>query len=210
MTIREVTETLRGVSHNGFPVVRESSNGQVFVGLLTRSHVMAVLQAVLVSGDANAAVPWAELNRKMMDPVLAQRSVQEQQMAVLSRELEHNMMSIDVPSSSALSPLSARKSGGGPGGFRPGELSPYAPVSSRGGRLDLEDMEVDLTLYMNTSAFIVPDGFSVERVYLLFRTMGLRHLVVVDKSNHVKGIVTRKDLLGFRLDEALTRATQSR
>ena len=100
------------------------------------------------------------------------------------------------------------------GGSRGIDSSPMAPPSSssRGGRprVDLEDMEVDLTLYMNTSAFIVPDGFSVERCYLLFRTMGLRHLVVVDKSNHVKGILTRKDLLGFKLDEALTRATQTR
>jgi signal-transduction protein with cAMP-binding, CBS, and nucleotidyltransferase domain len=41
-------------------------------------------------------------------------------------------------------------------------------------------------------------SFSVERTYILFRTMGLRHLVVVDEHHHVKGIVTRKDLMGFR------------
>jgi chloride channel 7 len=47
-------------------------------------------------------------------------------------------------------------------------------------------MLVDLTPYMNTSTFVVPDSFSLERAYLLFRTMGLRHLVVVDEHNHVK------------------------
>jgi hypothetical protein len=41
-------------------------------------------------------------------------------------------------------------------------------------------------------------SFSVERTYILFRTMGLRHLVVVDEHHHVKGVVTRKDLMGFR------------
>ena len=52
----------------------------------------------------------------------------------------------------------------------------------------------------------VQETFSVERVYILFRSMGLRHLVVVDELNRVKGIVTRKDLLGFKLDDALTKA----
>jgi CBS domain len=47
---------------------------------------------------------------------------------------------------------------------------------------------------------------SLERAYILFRNMGLRHLVVVDEHNRVRGIITRKDLLGFKLDEAVGRA----
>ena len=47
---------------------------------------------------------------------------------------------------------------------------------------------------------------SLERAYIMFRTMGLRHMLVVDEHNRVKGIVTRKDLLGFRLDEAVSKA----
>ena len=45
----------------------------------------------------------------------------------------------------------------------------------------------------------------MERTYILFRTMGLRHLVVVDEHNRVKGIITRKDLLGLQLDNAAAR-----
>lgn len=47
---------------------------------------------------------------------------------------------------------------------------------------------------------------SLERAYIMFRNMGVRHLLVVDEHNRVKGIVTRKDLLGFKLDEAVSRA----
>ena len=77
------------------------------------------------------------------------------------------------------------------------------------------------------------EGFSAERTYILLRTLGLRHLTVVDRLvmcdrrttqvasaskcsmqmtpvwlyvhrfNRVKGIVTRKDLLGYKLDEAV-------
>ena len=52
----------------------------------------------------------------------------------------------------------------------------------------------------------VPESFSLERAYTVFRVLGLRHLVVVDHLNRVKGILTRKDLLGFRLDQAVERA----
>lgn len=70
----------------------------------------------------------------------------------------------------------------------------------------LWDEVLDLTPYINMAAHRVPETFSVERAYLLFSTMGLRHLVVVDENNRVRGIVTRKDLLGYRLDEAVMRA----
>jgi chloride channel 7 len=49
---------------------------------------------------------------------------------------------------------------------------------------------------------------SLERAYIMFRNMGLRHLLVVDEHNRVQGIVTRKDLLGFKLDEAVSRAVK--
>jgi len=70
----------------------------------------------------------------------------------------------------------------------------------------LWEEEIDLTPYINFSAVKVAKNFSVERAYIMFSTMGLRHLVVVDDRNRVRGIITRKDLLGFRLDEAVERA----
>ncbi len=44
---------------------------------------------------------------------------------------------------------------------------------------------------------------SLQRTYLLFRTLGLRHLIVVDIRNQVVGIVTRKNLMAFHIQEAL-------
>ena len=61
------------------------------------------------------------------------------------------------------------------------------------------DGVVDLQPYMNTSACTVSEEFSVERAYMLFRALGLRHLIVVDASQHVKGMITRK--VGFALPD---------
>lgn len=74
----------------------------------------------------------------------------------------------------------------------------------------LWDETLDLTPYINTSAFSVPESFSLERAYILFSTMGLRHLVITDEHNRVKGIVTRKDLVGYHLDDAVGRARTGR
>ena len=69
---------------------------------------------------------------------------------------------------------------------------------------------VELTPYINTSAVTVPQNFSIERAYLIFRSMGLRHLTIVDDNNRIQGIVTRKDLMGYRLDTAVRKSEQMR
>ncbi|CAG9463089.1 unnamed protein product [Pedinophyceae sp. YPF-701] len=53
---------------------------------------------------------------------------------------------------------------------------------------------VDLRRFVDTSAMKVSEDFSLERAYLLFRAMGLRHLTVTDVQNNVIGIITRHDL----------------
>lgn len=73
---------------------------------------------------------------------------------------------------------------------------------------NLWDEVLDLFPYINVSAHRVSESFSVEKAYLLFTTMGLRHLVVVDDSNRIKGIITRKDLMDYKLDVAAKRARQ--
>lgn len=62
---------------------------------------------------------------------------------------------------------------------------------------------VDLECYINRSAPRIDENFSLHRTYIIFRTLGLRHLTVVDMSNRVVGIITRKDLMGFNLEEQL-------
>ena len=72
-----------------------------------------------------------------------------------------------------------------------------------------DDPTIDLTPYINTSAPAIPASFSLGRAYALFVRLGLRHLPLVDGRNRVVGMLTRKDLLGCRLDDAAARAVGS-
>lgn len=60
------------------------------------------------------------------------------------------------------------------------------------------EYSMDLHPYMNSSAYTVSHTASLPRIFKLFRALGLRHLVVVNSSNMVVGIVTRKDLARYR------------
>jgi len=64
--------------------------------------------------------------------------------------------------------------------------------------------DLDLRAYVNRSGVSVPHHFSAMRTFVMFRTLGLRHLPVVDEHNHVVGIVTRKELLDESLGEKLS------
>ena len=48
---------------------------------------------------------------------------------------------------------------------------------------------------MHQSPFTVDALCPLPRLWRLFRSMGMRHLVVLDEEHCVCGIITRKDLL---------------
>lgn len=60
------------------------------------------------------------------------------------------------------------------------------------------DMYMDLRPYMSCNLFVVQQDASMMRVFRVFRSLGLRHLIVVNKNNHVVGMITRKDLVYFK------------
>lgn len=56
---------------------------------------------------------------------------------------------------------------------------------------------VDLRAIMNPTSYTVLYSASFPRIYQLFRSLGLRHLVVTDDRNQVVGMLTRKDLARY-------------
>ncbi|TMW67753.1 hypothetical protein Poli38472_007425 [Pythium oligandrum] len=65
------------------------------------------------------------------------------------------------------------------------------------------DLWMDLTPYMNATPHTVQDQTPVPRAFRLFRSLGLRHLVVLNRRHEVRGIVTRKDLTPSHLKSCL-------
>ncbi|KAH9499720.1 hypothetical protein Btru_077658 [Bulinus truncatus] len=63
---------------------------------------------------------------------------------------------------------------------------------------------VDLTPYVNQSAMTIQTKFSLQRAYTLISALGLRHLIVVNNNNEVRGLITRKDLMGHHMVEVLS------
>ncbi|XP_042209017.1 H(+)/Cl(-) exchange transporter 7-like isoform X2 [Homarus americanus] len=67
--------------------------------------------------------------------------------------------------------------------------------------LNPEDMNctVDLRPFYNPSPYSVVTCTALPRIFNLFRALGLRHLIVVNDNNEVVGMVTRKDLVKYRI-----------
>jgi chloride channel 7 len=68
--------------------------------------------------------------------------------------------------------------------------------------LDSAEMNcwLDVRPYMDTAPYAIHSSSSVSRCYRFFRTLGLRHLIVLDGDHRVTGIITRKDLTESRLE----------
>uniref|UniRef100_A0A8D2GXF6 Chloride channel protein n=1 Tax=Urocitellus parryii TaxID=9999 RepID=A0A8D2GXF6_UROPR len=70
-------------------------------------------------------------------------------------------------------------------------------------------MIVDVTPYMNPSPFTVSPNTHVSQVFNLFRTMGLRHLPVVNAVGEIVGIITRHNLTSEFLQARLRQHYQT-
>jgi CBS-domain-containing membrane protein len=67
---------------------------------------------------------------------------------------------------------------------------------------------MDLTPYMNPTPHIIQEQTPVPRAFRLFRSLGLRHLVVLNRRNEVKGMITRKDLTPNHMKTCLERLSE--
>eukprot|EP00051_Salpingoeca_urceolata_P027820 m.483439 g.483439 ORF g.483439 m.483439 type:complete len:852 (-) comp22938_c0_seq1:252-2807(-) len=65
----------------------------------------------------------------------------------------------------------------------------------------VNDLFMDLSPYMNPTPFTITPEMPLPRVFLLYRSIGLRHIPVLDQVHRVVGMVTRKELTGYKVHE---------
>lgn len=54
LQVGEIQQALRDTTHNGFPIVRDTASGQVFLGLISRPHLLALLQRFIAAHSDGA------------------------------------------------------------------------------------------------------------------------------------------------------------
>eukprot|EP00958_Prasinococcus_capsulatus_P002233 scaffold201_cov405-Prasinococcus_capsulatus_cf.AAC.57 len=73
---------------------------------------------------------------------------------------------------------------------------PPADEEVENGPSGRRELRVDLTPFMNRAPLTIRADCSAARAHTIFRTLGLRHLVVVDGYNRAVGIITRSYVKG--------------
>ena len=85
------------------------------------------------------------------------------------------------------------------------KLSGLPPLSRK-----LKSRNIDLSPYLDTSAYSIQEGTCLSVMYHTFRTLGMRHLVVLNRKNEIVGMITRKDLVTDRILENIDKENQRR
>jgi len=75
-------------------------------------------------------------------------------------------------------------------------------------RIETSDI-MDVTSYMDPCPFVVSPVTPLPRVFNLFRTMGLRHLPVINHCGEILGLITRHDLTHHHLEEIVRKYSKS-
>ncbi len=186
------TDVLRNTKFHAFPIVRPTSEGDVFVGMITREHLTMILfhAALVQTGEVpGGVITYEQLEGKM--PMKGKKRKTEDESA---EEMELQVIS---------SPIAVGRNGHARETDSLLTDSKADAGTSAAPAAAMPVLEIDLRSYVNRSGVCVPHHFSAMRAFIMFRTLGLRHLPVVDEHNHVVGIVTRKELLDESLGEKL-------
>jgi chloride channel 7 len=182
--VRDVIRLLRECDHNGFPVVSNqpvhfSSHLLKYTKGAKKSSRLRIHQKGLPTagsephlGPGSGRVLRGLILRKQLLILLNERCWAPHLRKFCAFEMRNLMASVDMKDAHLVLD----------------RLSNEINDSEKASRMDLRP-------FMNRSPFSVHYDFHSVLCFRLFRSMGLRHLPVVNDSNEVVGIITRKDII---------------
>ena len=209
--VDRLTQLLRETTHNAFPVV--DLDARMRRGRLSR-RTLSLQRAVsdVREGEEAAALPGSvgqvflglvqrrHLLYALHHPALHAHSALEQQghsRAPSSGPLTSPQAS-NVPSLSSLPALSWSSSF--PFAPTAGSLLSHPPPTAPTVNGSTPSaLLLDLSGYVDEGAYMVSEETPARRVWALFRSLGMRHIVVVDKRHQPVGMITRRDLLAHAI-----------
>jgi chloride channel 7 len=158
---------LKTSTHHGFPAVDRDGR---LLGLSSRAQ-LEVLVATHVKGGRGANVGDAHRDRLVLDARM--------RVAHLTRRRARGAETANE---------GVNASGGSFSHFDDFDDFDATGVAETASAL------LDVAGFMHRAPLCVHLDHPATRVHLLFTTLGLRHLCVVDSSNRVAGVITRKDV----------------
>lgn len=208
VSVAAVIKILKNTQHNGFPIIRHTEvndEGQL-VGLILRHQLLLLLeQRAMIEVDSEMLqLPLPERFIARDPRVTKEHVFLEHAMRVyhhchnphrryLSSRAEavDDLEVDDILREHAGITNEANKSNGSVN--KEIQESDSAKTEQQVS-LHRRELALDLRYYMNRAPVTVRSECSAQRVYIIFRTLGLRHLCVTDSSNSVIGMITRKDI----------------
>eukprot|EP01018_Ginkgo_biloba_P005279 Gb_12445 [translate_table: standard] len=198
VSVTEVLKVLRSTRHNGFAVFKNSNlnpNDDVdgkMVGFILRHQLLLLLeQHAFVAVDLSSGKDSGNWSSPYFGHITT-KQLQFLEHAMRVYHFCHHSHRRDLTSRpEALDELDLDT-----------VLESHASIEckeedglqSHTTEIPRKKLVLDLRPFMNRAPLTVRGECSAQRVYVIFRTLGLRHLCVTDSNNRVVGMITRKDV----------------
>ncbi|XP_024384497.1 chloride channel protein CLC-d [Physcomitrium patens] len=212
ISVSDVVKILKNTTHNGFPVIRhtEANDDGQLVGLILRHQLLLLLeQRALIEVDSEILrLPLPERFTSRDPRVTKEHVYLEHAMRVYHHchnphrrylssrpgavdELELDDILQEHPTTNGV-----HEASNGTNDSKNKEIQESSESTKPEHQVSVHKRELalDLRYYMNRAPVTVRAECSAQRAYIIFRTLGLRHLCVTDSSNSVIGMITRKDI----------------
>ena len=177
MRVQRMIDTLQNCEHHGFPVIKDAESDHILLGLCERKHMILALH----HNDFHIDKPeqFTRIPRKCATDQLHKAEA-------LSKYVCLNYEDMDLLEGNS-QVYSRSKSA--------------QVVDGISSRLQADELQmwVDISPYVSVSPQVVSYHTPVSRAYKLFSKLGVRHVVAVDRSGRVGGMIVRHDLVPSRL-----------